>query len=119
MQIITVATKDVLAIVRAADPSYRKRQCRIVPSATVTLHDLNWSGGTRAEYTTIDLATGLRIADTAKYSALAPWRNPAEGASLPIPEGIVVVQTGHFCGKVATAWIYVNPANLAKLLPAA
>lgn len=47
MQIIPVATKDVLAIIRAADPSYRKRQCQIVPSATITLHDLNWSGGTR------------------------------------------------------------------------
>jgi hypothetical protein len=35
-----------------------------------------------------------------------------------IPEGIAIVETGVFMGKAATARVYVNPANMAKLLPA-
>jgi hypothetical protein len=35
-----------------------------------------------------------------------------------IPEGIAIVETGIFMGKTATARVYVNPSNMAKLLTA-
>lgn len=95
--------------------SYRKRNVRIRAAETVGLYDLNWSGGTRSTYTvyTID---GQMVSDTSRYSALHPWDNKAEGTKLPIPEGFLVVMTGHFCGKESTATLYVNPANMPKLL---
>ena len=34
-----------------------------------------------------------------------------------LPEGFALVSAGTFCGKPATAHVYLNPANLAKLLP--
>ena len=97
---------------------YKRKSVVIKAAETVTLHDLNWSGGTRAEYSvfTID---GQYVSNTLPYSALAPWANRAEGAKLPIPEGFIVVEHGCFCGKPARARIYVHPANMPKLLTAA
>ena len=96
---------------------YRKRKVYIHAAENITLHDLNWSGGTRNQYAvfTVDGQAGPT---TAKYNQLAPWANPAEGARLPIPEGFVVVKSGHFCGREATARIHVHPANMPRLLPA-
>ena len=97
--------------------SYRKRKVYIRAAESITLYDLNWSGGTRNQYAvfTVDGQAGPTAA---KYNQLAPWANPAEGASLPIPEGFVVVESGHFCGRESTARIHVNPANMPRLLPA-
>ena len=33
-------------------------------------------------------------------------------------DGFVLIQAGTFCGKAATASVYVNPANMPKLLAA-
>ena len=97
---------------------YRKRDVYIRAADSVTLIDLNWSGGTRSIYSirTID---GAWVNDTSRYSALAPWSNRAEGVKLPIPAGFVVVETGYFCGKPMTATICVHPSNMPQLLPAA
>lgn len=95
---------------------YRKRNVRVCAAESVTLLDLNWSGGTRSTYTILTM-TGEPVSSTARYSALTPWDNYAEGKSLPIPEGFVVVETGFFCGKQSTARIYINPANMPKFLP--
>lgn len=111
-----VKTKDVKEVVRAVDPSYRKRQVSVVAASSVCLHDLNWSGGTRSSYTAVDLSTMGVVGGSSRYAAMAPWSNPAEGATLPIPEGFAVVRTGFFCGRELTATVYVNPANLQKLL---
>jgi hypothetical protein len=70
--------------------------------------DLNWSGGTRSEYAVLDAATGRQVSDTAKYAQIHPWDNPAEGKTLPLPDGAVVVRTGYFCGKVSQATIYMK-----------
>ena len=94
---------------------YKKRDVVIIENGKVTLHDLNWSGGTRLTYTVLD-ADGGPISDTKKYSDMAPWENPAEGVTLPIPLGAIVVCTGHFCGKTAIAYIYANPGFVQKEL---
>lgn len=119
MPIQTVILKDhpeLLAVVRAVDPSYRKPKAVVRVGETVTLSGTYWSGGTRSTYTAVSLAT--------KQSSGAPQYNPPQfggPASDPIvtlPEGAVIVETGTFCGKKATAVINVHPANVAKVLPA-
>ena len=35
-----------------------------------------------------------------------------------LPEGFALVAAGTFCGKAATAHVYLNPANMARLLAA-
>lgn len=35
---------------RALGQSYRKKRVVVTIAASVTMHDVNWSGGTRAEY---------------------------------------------------------------------
>lgn len=95
---------------------YRRRTVKLITSGKVTLLDLNWSGGTKSTYTVRDIETGEPVSDTTKYEQCAPWNNPAEGQTLPIPVGAIVVQTGFFCGKVARAYIYVNSADMPRLL---
>jgi hypothetical protein len=98
--------------------SYRKRKVRVVAAETVTLCDLNWSGGTRSHYQIFDIATAQPVSDTGKYAMCAPWANPAEGVTLPIPLGACVIRTGHFCGHESVATVYVNPADMPRVLPA-
>ena len=114
---ITSWTKvaDLARIVRATFPDYKRRVITVQASETVTFHDLNWSGGTRSEYRACTL-DGQPLGGSAKYNAQAPWDNQAEGKTIPLPQGSVMVQGGHFCGKVSRLTIYVNPADMPKYL---
>lgn len=117
MKLITVSSKDVAHLLQATFPDYRKKKAIIVPSTEVGLHGLNWEGGSRAMYRACTLS-GNATGGADSFHALAPWANPAEGAKLPIPPGMVVVEAGTFCGKPATARVYVNPADMPKFLTA-
>lgn len=107
----------IAPMVRAAFPSYRRKKVSIKASETVTFNDLNWSGGTRSEYRAVSLDGSQVGGSTLPYSARAPWDNPAEGASVPVPQGFAVIQGGCFCGKESMLTIHVNPADMPKLLP--
>jgi hypothetical protein len=106
---------SVAAIVAATFPDYRRKTVTIRAAENVTLYDLNWSGGTRAEYRACTL-DGKAAGNTDRYNHVAPWQNAAEGASVPIPSGMVVVRGGHFCGKPSLLTIHVNPADMPKYL---
>jgi hypothetical protein len=95
---------------------YRKRACYIVPSETITLQGLNWSGGSRNSYTAATL-DGRPLGNAHHHHSPAPWFNAAEGARLPIPPGACVIQHGTFCGRDSVAYIYVNPADMPRVLP--
>jgi len=115
-EITLQSAPEVARIVRAAFPNYRRHTAVILTSEKCTLHNTFWDGGTRYEYVAVDLGTG-----TAKG---APHYNPPQfgGPRIPpvvdIPEGVVIVQGGTFCGKVARVHIYIRDENLTKLLPA-
>jgi len=96
---------------------YRKRSVQVCPSDKITVYGLNWDGGSRSEYTAVTL-DGKPVGDLSKYNMVAPWQNPANGSTLPIPPGVVVIKHGVFMGKPATAYIYVNPADMPALLAA-
>jgi hypothetical protein len=48
----------------------------------------------------------------------APWNNQAEGVTLPVMPGTVLVEHCLFCGTDLGLRIYCNPADMPKLLPA-
>jgi len=105
---------------------YRKHKVIVVVTDKVTLSGLNWDGGTRRDYTAITL-DGLRVTGNMdKYAMMHPWSNPAEGKTLPLPSGYVVVSGGTFCGKPAAITLYINPhdthharfADARHILPA-
>jgi len=115
MNSISLASKEVKAIINATFDNYRKRTVLIKPTTTVRLSGLNWDGGSRTEYRacTID---GRPANRTANMSGPPPWANPFEGKSIEIPEGFIVVSGGHFCGKVSTLTLHVHPNNMPKLI---
>lgn len=108
---IKIKSKDVKAIIKATFPNYRKRDVYVKETDKVTLWDLNWSGGTRSEYRACTIE-GKPLQNAVDMSLRAPWDNPYEGKEIKIPEGYVVVEGGHFCGKPRNLYINVNPGNV-------
>lgn len=123
---------EVKAVVLAAFPSYRKRSAFL--SAFPGSLNINsyWDGGSRDEYAIVELATMQRRAmptSTHPYFDIAArgMANQDNGivesdrvGNLTLkllPEGFALVRAGTFCGKAATAHVYLNPDNFAKLLP--
>jgi hypothetical protein len=117
MDYIQVKKADVASIVAATFPEYRGRKIKLAAVEKTSLHDLNWSGGSRSVYRSCT-TDGLYIGSSAKANAVAPWVNAAEGQTVPIPQGAVLVRHSMFCGKDTGLTIYVNPADMPKLLPA-
>ena len=115
---IAVKSSEVKGIIAATFPSYRRREVRIQPRESVTLHNLNWSGGTRAEYKACTI-TGEPLRARNDMNAPAPWDNPFEGKTVPIPPGVVIVEGGYFCGKVGLLYIHCHPSDMPRYLPAA
>jgi hypothetical protein len=105
---------ELLAVIRAASPSYRKHNARVVITDSVELNGTYWSGGSRSTYTAVNLAT----METGRAAQYAPpqFGGPAQSLRVAIPMGVVIVETGIFCGKAATACVYMHPANVQALL---
>jgi hypothetical protein len=115
---IAVKPADVKHIINATFPQYRGRKVKVVASESVTLHDLNWGGGSRNQYSACTIA-GEWTGNTSRFNACAPWVNHAEGASIPIPAGHIVVEHSIFCGRDCGLRLWVNPADMPKLLTVA
>lgn len=126
-------TPEVKAIVNAAFPSYKKHKASI--STFYEGFNINsyWDGGSKGEYAIVDMVTMQRKALPSRShpyfdiaaKGLANQSNDivetdhVGNVKLKIlPEGYALVQAGFFCGKPATACVYVNPSNLAKLITA-
>lgn len=106
----------VAPIVRAAFPDYRRKKVSVKAAEAVMLQDLNWSGGTRSIYRAVALDGSQTGGDTLGHSQRHPMDNQAEGASVPVPQGFALVRGGDFCGKPSLLTIYVNPADMPRLL---
>ena len=120
---------EVKAIVLAGFPSYRKRVCFIVPFHETTLNSY-WDGGSRAEYAIVHIPT-LKTRqlptnthpffDISGKGITGEDENVSIGPSGSIvlknlPENFALIKAGTFCGKPATAFVYLNPLNIRKLL---
>lgn len=126
---------DVARVIRVANPSYKKRQAFV---SAFSGHGVSinsyWDSGSRDYFAVVELATmTLRPLPTRAHPffevaarGLASTENETVAVDhvgnitlKVLPEGFALVRTGVFCGKPGTAHVYLNPANFAKLLPAA
>lgn len=123
---------EVKKLVSIAFPSYKKHNAYLSEWPGSMNINSYWDGGSRDEYAIVELATMQRkpmptsthpYFDVARYG-LANKENEVISTdhvgniTLKIlPEGFAIVRAGTFCGKQATAHVYLNPANLTKLLP--
>jgi diaminopimelate decarboxylase len=94
---------------------YRRRKVRVKATESVTLTDLNWSGGTRNTYHAMDIESG-QIVTASQLSRPHPMHNEAEGARVALAPGRAIIRTGTFLGKEAMMIIYVHPSNMPALL---
>lgn len=112
---IKVKAADVKVLVKATFPTYNGRKFKVVPTTEVTLHDLNWSGGTRSQYRACTF-DGTLLGTADKYNAMWPADNIAEGARLPILPGAVLVRHCFFCGSDLGITIYVHPSDMPRYI---
>lgn len=105
---------EALKIIKAAHPGYRKQQFCVHVSESVCLSNTFWDGGSRSDYTAIDLTT-RRIKGLPRY-APPEFNNPRIAPLVPIPPGTAIVETGYSCGQTATARIYVHPDNMVYVI---
>ena len=117
MHAVTLSTAPELRrLIQAAFPDYRKKSAFLSAATDVTLSGTYWDGGSRNEYAAIDLATG-RNAGAPQYDP-PQFGGPRTDPRVQLPVGVAIVRAGTFCGKPATAHVYLHPDNVARLLPA-
>jgi hypothetical protein len=108
---------EIKRVIQSADPTYKKRKAFITITEKVELYGTYWDSGSRNTFTAVNLATGSVV--TGPQYAPPQFNGPKETPVVILPDGIVMVKTGYFCGKTATATVYVNPKNATKFLPGA
>jgi hypothetical protein len=106
---------EIARVIRSVDPKYRKHKAIVAGAERVTLSGTYWDGGSRSSYTAVNLETGLSLG-APQYSP-PQFGGPRVDPVVELPEGVVIVRTGIFCGKTETAKIFINPANITKFLP--
>ena len=117
MQVITLkSAPEISRVIRCAAADYRKRQAFLHVRDSVELSNTYWDGGSRSTYTAVNLATGK--ASAADQYAPPQFGGPRAPLNVSIPAGVAIVETGYFCGKPATASVYINPADATPMLPA-
>lgn len=115
MQTVHIDRREVEHLISATYPEWKGQKVQVEATDSLLVHGLNWSGGSRNQYRACTLdgkATGS--ADIGNHAA--PWRNPVEGKTTPIPSGHCVIQHIMFCGKDLGIRIYVNPVDMPRYL---
>lgn len=124
------SSPEVLRVIRAAFPGYKKHSAYLSEfsdGSSVTINSY-WDGGSRSIFVLVDL-------DTLEHKEMPSQSHPyfnlhSISTETPdvvitrgivdlkrLPEGIALVEAGTFRGKLATAHVHLNPANLVKFLP--
>ena len=124
---------EVKRVILAAFPEYRKQRLylTVFPEHGVQINSY-WDGGSRDYFAIVELASLRRMpmpTATHPYFEVAARGMANQSTQFVesdhvgnitlkmLPEGYALVQSGVFCGKPATAHVYLNSANMAKLLP--
>lgn len=117
MHRIALKTAPELArVIRAADPTYRKREACLLVRERVMLSGTYWDGGSRSTYHAVDLRT-LRTLPAPQYNP-PQYCGPSTDPVVEIPESVAIVKTGVFMGKTATATVYIHPNNATRFIGA-
>jgi hypothetical protein len=109
---------EAARIIRAADPSYRKREFTLVTTGDpVELSSSSSDGCRTSEYTAVNLET-LQTSQAAHHDRWSGMgmRPVPDCPKFTIPPGVAVVVTGRFCGQTSQARVMMHPDNIAKLL---
>lgn len=93
------------AIIKKALPNYRKRTATIAITDKVSLYGRYWDGGSRTTWYIIRGNSVEQVQSRNDYPFTAPDQevdltNPKDGTV------VMVVSSGTFCGKPATATLY-------------
>jgi hypothetical protein len=125
---------ELKRLVTAAFPGYKKHRAFLCVFGERG-HNINsyWDGGSRSEYAIVELATMRRQSlPTASHPYFDVARNGLANAESDVisvdhvgnvtlkilPDGFALVEAGTFCGKQATACIYLPASNMPKYLTA-
>lgn len=111
---VSKSDKTLKAIVLACYPEWAGRKLFVCAATDYDMANY-WDGGSRDYAMAFNLTT--KIASEPAYATTNPMNRVAH-KTVQIPEGVVIVEHSYFCGKDSGVTIYVNPANLARFLPA-
>jgi hypothetical protein len=101
-------TPDIKRICRIAFPSYKGRKIKVIEVSEVTLSDRFWDGGTRSEWTAVNLETGERAPPRiAGFKDPPNFGGPARDPVVPLPQGFAIVENAIFCGKAMGLTVYL------------
>mgnify|MGYP001563450181 CR=1 FL=1 len=122
---------EVKRVVTVAFPEYKKHNAylSVFPEAGMNINSY-WDGGSKDEYAIVDLATMTQKpmpTTTHPYFDIMAKGIQGENAFLEVsqrgnvtlkvlPENFALVSAGTFCGKRATAHVYLPAQNMPKLL---
>ena len=136
MQTIALKTAPEIArVIRTAFPLYKKHNAflSVFSEYGVSVNSY-WGGGSRSVYVLVELATGkVKSLPSSSHPYYDIARQGMLNADSPdvavdhvgnvtlkhLPEGLALIESGFFCGKPATAHVYLPAANMTKLLPSA
>ena len=99
-------------LIRAAAPSYRKKNAGVDTFPVIEMHDTYWSGGSRSSYTWVDL-------ETLQPVPLPHYDPPQFGGAMPsltMTPGRAMVKTGIFLGKPGLAFVTLHPSDLQRVM---
>jgi hypothetical protein len=108
----TLTRKQAAKIIAATFPNYKGRKIRLEHVAKVTFSDTNWCEGSRSQYAA--MATNGQ-SEVLNMKGVAPWNNPIEGKTFPLPPGYLIVEHTIFCGKDCGLTVYMNPDSAGEL----
>lgn len=100
---------DIARLIRAAAPKYRKHKATVEYVDHVTPYGTYWSGGSCNSYWHVRASTmGGYIVGPVPGPTAPPQFGGGEAKRFDIPEGDAVIKLGTFCGRPATAHVYIN-----------
>ena len=106
---------EIKRIVLAADPSYKKHKAIVTFADHITISGTYWGGGSRSTYTAVNINT-LATGSAPQFNP-PQFGGPKTDPKVEIPEGIAIVETGFFCGKVMIACVTLREGTKG-LIPA-
>jgi hypothetical protein len=123
---------EVKQVITAAFPGYKKHRAYLSEFSPMQINSY-WDGGSRDEFAIVELATMQRKSlptsshpyfDVAARGMANQSNEIVESDHVGnvtlkvLPEGFALVSAGTFCGKAATAHVFLNAANMTKFLSA-
>ena len=91
----------------------RKRSCMVSFTEKVAYSDTFWDGGSRSQYTAVELAT-LKTVHGPQF-APPEFGGPRSELIVPLPRGFCIVKHGTFMGKPAIPHIHIRPDDAVAL----